>query len=200
MGDPVRVLIYGSSPLTEAVTRAIVTKSRHEVVGYVASKKPWLRGRMDLVAKKAKPIVPHDIGLSVQYDRMLPVDGRTFNLHSGWLPSWGGCDILYHTLREKATEQGLTFHRITETLDRGPVVLRLEYPVLPQDDMLSLYDRMLSLAPNFALVALWMLEKNGIRAEYPDSGEPMMYRRGQIDEKDREEYERVGAALKRIYE
>mgnify|MGYP003577218443 CR=1 FL=1 len=194
-----RILLYGSTPLTERVARAI-RRGGYELVGYVPSVNPWLKGRMDLVAEKVEPTVAHDIGLSVQYDRILPVDGRTFNLHSGLIPEWGGCDILYHTLKEGATEQGLTFHRITDTLDRGPVVARVEYPVLPGDDVIALYDRMMALAPNFVLWALWLVDKCGVDAEYPDSGEPTIYRRGKIDPADREQYERDGAALRRIYE
>lgn len=194
-----RVLLYGSTPLTERVARAI-RRSQHELVGFVPSVNPWIKGRMDLVVEKVHPTIPHDIGLSVQYDKMLPVDGRTFNLHTSRLPEYGGCDGLWHALKENATEQGLTFYRITDTLDRGGVVSRLEYPILPGDDVVALYDRVMNLAPNFVLQSLWLVEQCGIGADYPDSGPPSMYRRGDIDPENHEEYEKMGAALKRIYE
>jgi len=132
-----RILFYGSTYLTELVIDKV--KRTREVVGYVPCKsKPTIPGG-NINVPVYDGTTPYDIAISVQYDRKLPVDGKTFNLHTGLLPDYGGRDILRHTLNEDQDEQGLTFH-------------------LVGDVEKSLYQRQCLIAPDFVVSCLQLIK------------------------------------------
>lgn len=140
---------------------------------------------------------PHDFKLSIQYDAKIEIDDRpAYNLHTGLLPEWGGCDILYHTLKEHASTQGLTFHRMTEKFDQGPIISRIDYPVFETDDMVALYKRMAAVAPGFLVAAMRLLDTLGEQAEQCEALKPRLYMRGKIDEADAALYAQTPARLR----
>jgi hypothetical protein len=145
-----RILLLGSTVLS-----AVVEAALPEVVGHIPSAKPAFPGRMrsPVVAETA----PHDIRLSVQFDRKLVDIRNAYNLHTGLLPRYGGVDILHHTLENGDREQGLTFHAMSDRLDAGPVISTITYPVLPSDGVVELYQRMLAIAPHFVRSSLALL-------------------------------------------
>ena len=150
-----RILIYGSSYLTELVIDRL--KRTHDVIGYVPCKsKPTIPGGC-INVPEYDGTTPYDISISVQYDRKLPVDGRTFNLHTGLLPEYGGRDILRHTLNENQTEQGLTFHLVDEGYDSGNIISKITYPIIEGDTEKSLYQKQCLIAPTFVLSCLHLL-------------------------------------------
>ena len=196
-----RVLILGSTVLSYRVAMAIQASVCHRVVGFLPSKKPTVEGPVGLICPPWDG-ERYDLRLSVQFDQRLEDDGVTWNLHTGILgsePSWGGCDILYHTLKEGASHQGLSFHKITKDFDRGPLLSTISYPVLKGDDVVALYGRMLAVGPSFAVNCLDLLAMVGLNAELPSSGKPRMFKRGKIAEEDREEYARTLKRLKEEY-
>ena len=140
-----RILLLGSTVLSAAVEAALP-----EVVGHVPSVKPAFPGRM------RSPVVPettpHDIKLSVQFDRKVVDIGNAYNLHTGLLPHYGGVDILHHTLENGDRQQGLTFHAMSDRFDAGPIISTITYPVLRADGVVELYQRMLAIAPTFCPV------------------------------------------------
>lgn len=150
-----RILIYGSSYLTELVIDKV--RRTHEIVGYVPCKsKPTVPGS-NIRAPLYDGTTPYDIAISIQYDRKIPVDGKTFNLHTGLLPEYGGRDILRHTLNENQSEQGLTFHVIDEEYDSGNIISKITYPVLADDTEKDLYQRQCLIAPGFMVSCLQLL-------------------------------------------
>lgn len=172
-----RILIYGSTFITQLVVEKL--KTEHDLIGYVPSKKPVFPGDIAL------PIVEpnhdaYDIALSVQYDQKITDLERVYNLHTGLLPDYGGCDILYHTLKNEDPFQGLTLHTITEAYDRGGVVAKVYYPVFTWDTMLDLYKRVCALAPHFALASLNLLPN--VLSRHLPIQEPHIYKRGQIED------------------
>jgi len=188
-----RIVLYGSTKVTELVARALMG-AHHHVLGYVpSSREPTVPGALDFLPKLVQgvegPLTVGDVDLklSVQYDRWLTPDAQTFNLHTGLLPAWGGCDLLWHTLRQGATEQGLTWHRITDQVDEGPVVATVRYSVVPGDTVLSLYARMLALAPGFAVGCVSLL-RGGLDVDACPVWPPVRYLRGQIPVEDRPAY------------
>lgn len=195
-----KILLYGSTKLTEVVADRLAYA--HQLVGYVPSRKPptvpgTVRATRCLAEGEALPA--HDLALSIQYDRLLLPNGRTYNLHTGLLPAYGGCDVLYHTLRLGAREQGLTFHQISEGLDNGPVISKVTYPVLPGDTILDLYRRLLIVAPDFTVGALKLLEHLGARACECASYTPTLHKRGDILEYDRMAYEATRDQLRKVF-
>lgn len=190
-----RILLLGSSVLTRRVEFAL-ERSGKWVVGHVPSVNPTVPGYM------RSPVLPitaeAEMLLSVQYDRKVKDVDRAWNIHTGLLPEFGGCDVLYHTLKEGTTEQGLTFHKMTDRLDYGPIVSRVTYPVFEDDTILDLYARMLALVPGFAVGCVNLVEK-GIRLDECEVSEPFMYRRGRVAPEDAEEYANMGRLLRETY-
>lgn len=179
-----RILLFGSTVLSAHVEAALP-----EVVGHVPSVRPAFPGKM------LSPIVdegaPHDIKLSVQYDKRLENTTNAYNLHTGLLPEYGGTDILHHTLENGASEQGLTFHVMTDQLDSGPIVSKITYPVLPSDGVIDLYRRMMAIAPHFvrsSLALLGLVDTGTIM-----SRKARLYKRSDV--KNRERYAKDGIAL-----
>lgn len=186
-----RILMYGSTALSEAVCHLLIGNG-YDVIGYVPSVAAVFPARRMPVppVNENNQIIQHDLKLSIQHDRKIVHNGIGYNLHTGILPRWAGCDILHHTLAEGADRQGLTFHQLTDEYDVGPIVSWLTYPVLPFDTVVDLYTRMLALAPGFVLSCLRMIEicgHEGIRA-FSIFHEPKTYRRGRVDDDARKKY------------
>ena len=113
-----KILIYGSTYLSEVIVNKI--KDKFDLVGYIPSENPIFAGNINL--KTVSEDIEYDIGLSLQYNKKIKNNDKCFNLHTGLLPDYGGCDIFLHTLINKETCQGLTFHKITDKFDFGPVI------------------------------------------------------------------------------
>jgi Formyl transferase len=179
-----RILLLGSTVLS-----AVVEAALPEVVGHIPSVKPSFPGRM------RSPVVPettpHDIKLSVQFDRKVVDVRNAYNLHTGLLPHYGGMDILHHTLENGDRQQGLTFHAMSERLDAGPIISTVTYPILPSDGVVQLYERMLAVAPHFVRSSLALLGLVDV-AEI-DGIVPKLYRHSDIKNPDR--YTKDGKAL-----
>jgi phosphoribosylglycinamide formyltransferase 1 len=82
--------------------------------------------------------------------------GRIVNVHPALLPDGGGIEVLTShgrlpalrgpravrdALRQRLPATGATVHYVTTTVDSGPVILREEVPVLPDDDEVRLHER-----------------------------------------------------------
>lgn len=151
-----RILILGSTFLTELVVNEL-KKNEYNLVGYVPnSNRSTVPGRIPLDEKTLD--CDYDLALSIQYDSLIEPSEKTFNVHTGLLPRFGGLDILRHTINEREREQGLTFHRMTDTYDFGPIVGKITYPVLPNDTEKDLYKRMCVVAPPFVVSCLRLLK------------------------------------------
>lgn len=179
-----RILIMGSTLLTELTVEYI--KNEYDLVGHIPSVNPTVRGNVKL------PVVDFsvdcDIKLSIQYDKIIknPID--CYNVHTGLLPEYGGCNILSHTLANNAREQGLTFHKMTDELDYGPIISKITYPVFDGDRVSDLYERQLQVAPSFVLSSLKLLQS--IDANNCVSIKPNLYKRADFV-LDKEDYEKM---------
>lgn len=182
-----KILIYGSTPISALVEAELM--KNHEVQ-HIPSVSPVFIGEM----KSPKGYFDYDIAISVQYDRKIEKLENTFNLHTGLLPSYGGCDILYHTIKERPNFQGLTFHKITENFDEGDIVALSLYPVFETDKAVDLYKRICSIAPHFVSSCV-KLPLKGI-----PSGKPRLFKRGEVDDKElyKQDYEDICEYLKSL--
>ena len=196
-----KILIYGSAHLTEETCNLL--KNHYDLVGYIPSVNPVIAGNIDL------PIVDeniqHDIKLSLQYNRRITNIENAYNVHTGLLPSWGGVDILYHTIKDRKEsyifEQGLTFHKMSDDFDYGPIISKVTYPVYEDDTMVDLYDRITKCFPSFVLSGLKLLEsldEHQVNNSYKEK--PRVFKRGNIDNMDSKLYEDTLKKLKRKYE
>jgi hypothetical protein len=167
-----RILIYGSTYISAVVAEHLI-KQGFNLVGHVPSSNPTFPGIMP--TREVSPDTPHDLVLSVQYDKKILDLKNAFNLHTGLLPNYGGCNILYHTLKNGETEQGLTFHKMTTGIDGGEIISRVTYPVLPTDTVADLYLKMVAVAPKFAELCLGICGWSG------NVHKPTIYKRSDID-------------------
>jgi len=174
-----RILILGSSYLTELSVRYLLETKEYDLVGHVPCKNTPVFG--DIPLEEVSIDTECDIKLSLQYDQYVKNTKNAYNLHTGLLPDYGGRDILDHTIKNGDREQGLTFHKMTERVDYGSIISKTTYPVFETDTSCDLYKRMLHVAPSFvhgSLKLLKSLDEEQIKTcyKYP----PRMYNRGEF--------------------
>ena len=177
-----KILILGSTLLSELSVNLL--KEHYDLVGHVPSLKPTTKGVINL------PVVDIesecDIMLSIQYDKVVKNVEKCFNVHTGLLPEYGGTNILSYTIKNKEKEQGLTFHKMTNQLDYGPIISKITYPVLKEDEPFDLFIRVLEVGPFFILSSLNILKKMSLdQISNCPKESPHMYKRGEFlaDEK-----------------
>jgi len=196
------ILIFGNTYLSAKCCEAL-SCAGHYLLGYVPNvNPPTVPGKMPIPKAGDWVILcgEFDFVLSIQYDERILLTSPAYNVHTGLLPEWGGMDILYHTLRLGAREQGLTFHRVTPTFDEGPILSKMTYPVLPGDTIVDLYERLATIAPGFTVAAVDLLLAIGQdRAMGCQRCRPNMFRRGHINREDLHEYYRTPTILRRHF-
>lgn len=72
--------------------------------------------------------------------------GRVVNLHPALLPAYGGkgmygAAVHRAVLKDGISETGITIHLVDEEYDRGRIVFQAHCPVLPDDTVESLQER-----------------------------------------------------------
>jgi phosphoribosylglycinamide formyltransferase 1 len=68
--------------------------------------------------------------------------GRIVNVHPSLLPEFaGGMDAVEQALQAGATVTGATVHLVTGELDAGPILVQESVPVLPDDTVETLRER-----------------------------------------------------------
>ena len=68
-------------------------------------------------------------------------DGIEVLSSQGLLPALRGPRVVRDALRRRLPVTGATVHYVTGAVDSGPVILREEVPVLPDDDEIRLHER-----------------------------------------------------------
>jgi phosphoribosylglycinamide formyltransferase-1 len=74
--------------------------------------------------------------------------GRVINIHPALLPSFGGKGFYGHKVHEAVLASGkkvsgCTVHFVDQEVDHGPIILQRTVPVLPEDTVDTLADRVL---------------------------------------------------------
>ncbi len=107
--------------------------------------------------------------------------GRIVNVHPALLPDGEGVEVLTShgrlpalrgprtvrdALRQRLPATGATIHYVTDAVDCGPVILREEVPILPDDDEVHLHERIKSvehrLLPRAVAMALATVSASNI--------------------------------------
>jgi len=78
-----------------------------------------------------------------QHPALLPADGGdTVTTSTGLvIPALRGAHVVPDALRLGMSVTGCTIHRVTPRVDDGPILARTEVPILPDDDEVSLHER-----------------------------------------------------------
>ena len=194
-----KILLYGSAHLASVACDLL--KKHYDIVGHIPSKNPRIPGVMKCKTINDASTCQHDIKLSIQYDQKITDVENCFNIHTGLLPEWGGCDILYHTLENKSQEQGITFHKMTDKFDYGPIISKVTYQVLNGDTVINLYERLTSVLPWFALSSIRLLETLDFnQVSLCQKQEPNIFKKEKhVKEKDKDIYKKNGNILRKLY-
>jgi methionyl-tRNA formyltransferase len=80
-------------------------------------------------------------------------DGRALNSHPGPLPEYAGLHAHQWAIRHGREEYGVTVHRMEASVDAGPILAAVRFPIRADDTGLSLFRRALSAAADL-LVAV----------------------------------------------
>jgi methionyl-tRNA formyltransferase len=90
---------------------------------------------------------PADLLLNVHSLQLLPdplVEAPRFgawNLHPGPLPEWAGLNTVSWAILEGADTYGVTLHRMTSTVDAGPVFARTDFELTGEETAIGVYGR-----------------------------------------------------------
>jgi methionyl-tRNA formyltransferase len=87
------------------------------------------------------------------------------NLHGGLLPDWRGPNSWAWAFRAGDPALGSTVHRMDEGFDTGPILARASVPIGDDDDIDTLFPRVVATLPE-------MLERAFARVAAGDPGEP----------------------------
>jgi methionyl-tRNA formyltransferase len=86
----------------------------------------------------------------VAYGRLIPSEllepHLWLNVHPSLLPRWRGAAPVERALMAGDTETGVTIIRLVEELDAGPIAAQESFPIAPEDDAGTVYDRSVPLA------------------------------------------------------
>ena len=79
--------------------------------------------------------------LSARFIRQFP--NRILNIHPSLLPAFPGLDAQHQALHHGVKITGCTVHFVDEELDAGPIVIQAAVPVLDEDTLETLSERIL---------------------------------------------------------
>jgi methionyl-tRNA formyltransferase len=87
--------------------------------------------------------------------RVLDIAPRgAINIHASLLPRWRGAAPIQRALLAGDAETGISIMQMDAGLDTGPVLARHALPILPEDDLGTLHDRLAALGARAIVEAL----------------------------------------------
>ncbi|HUZ03048.1 MAG TPA: methionyl-tRNA formyltransferase [Thermomicrobiaceae bacterium] len=174
------VLMTDAGGQIAGAVQRILAGMGHRVVGIVTSPGPRGRGlgrHLEVVATAPRsvdvivsnhpkrwaamlaPLQP-DLIFSAVFPWIIPDDVialprvAAVNLHGGLLPRGRGPNAFGWAFRNGDPEVGLTMHYLDSGLDTGPVLAQVSVPVGDEDDMETLFPRLVPLAPGLLARAI----------------------------------------------
>ncbi|MBI1976857.1 MAG: methionyl-tRNA formyltransferase [Candidatus Omnitrophica bacterium] len=106
-----------------------------------------------------------DLFIVVSYGKILPktlLEMPRFyclNVHASLLPKYRGASPIAAALLNREREAGVTLIKITERLDGGDMLLQEAIPIHPQDDALTLSEKLSNLGGELLMRALERIEE-----------------------------------------
>ena len=107
-----------------------------------------------------------DIAFVCSYNFLLPKELYeipklgTINFHPSLLPNYRGANPYYHAMINKEKNTGVTMHYLDETFDTGDIIKQIKVPILPNDTMGSLFNRMNEATAKLCIETVNRLERN----------------------------------------
>ena len=97
-----------------------------------------------------------DLGIVIAF-RMLPESVwamprlGTFNLHASLLPQYRGAAPINRAIIDGETETGVTTFLLNHEIDKGAIIAQRREPILPEDNVGTLYDRLMNIGTELVL-------------------------------------------------
>jgi methionyl-tRNA formyltransferase len=89
--------------------------------------------------------LPADTIVIAAYGRIVPAEllerALWLNVHPSLLPRWRGAAPVERAIMAGDRETGVTIHLTTPELDAGPIAARRAFPIAPDDDAGTVFDR-----------------------------------------------------------
>jgi phosphoribosylglycinamide formyltransferase-1 len=183
------ILLSGRGSNFQAIAKSVLKGLLDCEIGFVFSNKPDAPGleiarnfglpcgsipsagrdRAEFDREVADLLIKSDIDLVCMagYMRILSGDfvskfrDRLLNIHPSLLPAFPGLDAQYQALQHGVKITGCTVHFVDEQLDGGPILLQAPVPVLDDDTVETLSQRILAEEHRIYTKAIaWVLSGN----------------------------------------
>jgi methionyl-tRNA formyltransferase len=123
-------------------------------------------------SRRAIAVAEPDIGLVCAFGQLIrePLlsELEMLNVHPSLLPRWRGAAPIERTIMAGDERTGVSIAVVTAGLDSGPIVLREEIEIEPDDDYGSLSERLASRAGPLAIGALDLRDADAFELEDQD--------------------------------
>jgi methionyl-tRNA formyltransferase len=192
MNKEIRIIFMGT-PEFAVPSLEILVKEDWKVVAVVtAPDKPQGRGQKLISSPVKETAIKHNIAVlqptnlkspefieeltSYQADlqvvvafRMLPEvvwnmpPKGTFNLHASLLPNYRGAAPLNWAIINGETETGLTTFFLKHEIDTGSIIFQEKEPIHPDDNIGSLYNRLMEKGAKLVLKTVEAIAENNVR-------------------------------------
>lgn len=97
-------------------------------------------------------------------EKFLNIKNSIFlNIHASLLPRWRGAAPIQRSIMEMDKETGISIMKIIPKLDAGPYVLQKSTNINPQDNFLSLSNRLSKIGAELILESISLFEKDVIK-------------------------------------
>lgn len=93
------------------------------------------------------------------------------NIHASLLPRWRGAAPIQQAILAGDKQTGITLMQMDEGLDTGPMLLKAECPIYPDDNSEILHERLASLGAETLLAALDALAQGKLSAQPQDGAQ-----------------------------
>lgn len=95
----------------------------------------------------------------------------TFNLHAALLPKYRGAAPINRAIMNGETETGVTTFFLNQEIDMGSIIDQQSMPILPEDNVGTVYDRLMTLGADMVASTVNALEKGEVTAKPQPEGE-----------------------------
>jgi len=189
MERELRIVYMGTPEFAVAPLEAILSHGYRVVAVVTAPDKPAGRGRIlrqsavgEFAASHQIPLLkPANLkdpgfiselaGLNANLQvvvafRMLPEavwrmpEYGTFNLHASLLPQYRGAAPINWAIINGETETGVTTFMLSHEIDTGQIMFREKCPILPEDDVEALHNRLMQTGSQLVLKTLESVRRN----------------------------------------
>ena len=93
----------------------------------------------------------------------------TFNLHASLLPKYRGAAPINWAIINGETKTGVTTFLLDEDIDTGAILFQEKTPILPEDDLGTLYDRLMDIGSGLVLRTVDALYNDLVQAKSQDN-------------------------------